>query len=528
MTTAANVAPIVAVGAMDGYLTHNPSVTFFKLRVAKHTAFAMETVSQNIQGARFGSSSVSISLMRTGDLLHQLYLAVKLPSLHLHRRLESGVAPASGKTFVIPSALCDDTDAVDSRETASMLLKGGSAGVEWANSQNNAADNALLINAENDVPYPEATWVDCVGHALLRQARVLIGGQQVDQISGRFLQCWESLSGKPAKELSEMVGMYDANPDALAAAAQQEQQLYIPLCFWFATHSGSALPLVSLQFHSLTLEFEFAPFKDLVRVWRPTLEDVASKLLPAGTTYASVNVSGATADQAKQAEAVRQISECSGFSLNVGGGRLQSMKGQEVASSSYTAAISAEVYAQYIYCDQAERDLFATGRFLQLAAIHQNDQFSVSKGATRKSQILTYNFATKEIIFAVQRDEAREKNQHFNFQTSTGGDMIKSASFSINGMKLVDREASYYRLIQPYQHHTRIPPKGIYCYSFALSPENAQPSGSLNLSRIDNFTVSLEMDKDAVANKGATCFIFARSLNLIRYGDGLAGPMFGS
>jgi len=508
MTTAANVAPIVAVGAMDGYLTHNPSVTFFKLRVAKHTAFAMETVSQNIGQARFGSSSVSISLMRTGDLLHQLYLAVKLPSLHLQRRIGG-----PSKDFVIPSALCDDTD--DTKETAEGLLKGGAAGVEWA-----AADGAKNLNEEKAVPYPQATWVDSVGHALLRQARVLIGGQQVDQISGKFLQCWESISGKPAKELSEMVGMYDANPDALAAAAQKEQQLYIPLCFWFATHSGSALPLVSLQFHSLTLEFEFAPFKDLVRVWRPSQAAVASALLTDNVAY-----SAATADQKA---AVDDINMCKGFSLHVGGGALKSAAGQEVTSASYTAALSAEVYAQYIYCDQAERDLFATGRFLQLAAIHQSDQFSVSAGAKRKSQILTYNFATKEIIFAVQRDEAREKNQHFNFQTASGGDMIKSAAFSINGMKLVDREAAYYRLIQPYQHHTRIPPKGIYCYSFALSPENAQPSGSLNLSRIDNFTVSLEMADDAVASKGATCFIFARSLNLIRYGDGLAGPMFGS
>lgn len=524
MTTAANVAPIVAVGAMDAYLTARPTVTFFKLRVAKHTAFAMETVSQNVGQARFGSSSVSIALMRTGDLLHQLYLAVKLPSLHLQRRMDS----ASSKAFVIEQALCADTDKTP--DTPEEIF--GSAGQKASEWRDAKTDNgATVYNEEKLVPYPQASWVDGVGHALLRQARVLIGGQQIDSITGRFLSIFEELSGKPEKDLSEMVGMYDANPDALVAAAQEEQQLYIPLCFWFATHSGSALPLVSLQFHSLSLEFEFAPFKDLVRVWAPTKENVAEKLLPDWTNWAA-----ASDDQKKRVYELALETDSSGavvggvtgFSLNVGGTALKSGAGQEVTSSSYAPTLNAEVYAQYIYCDQAERDLFATGRFLQLAAIHQNDQFSISKGATRKSQILTYNFATKEIIFAVQRDGARDKNQHFNFQTEKGGDMIKSASFSINGMKLVDREAPYYRLIQPYQHHTRIPPKGIYCYSFALSPENAQPSGSLNLSRIDNFTVSLEMAKDAVEKAGATCYIFARSLNLLRYGDGLAGPMFGS
>lgn len=520
MTTAANVAPIVAVGAMDGYLTHRPSVTFFKLRVAKHTAFAMETVSQNVGQARFGSSSVSISLMRTGDLLHQLYLAVKLPALHLHRRDSN----AAAKSFVIPQAICLDTD--KSPEKASEIFaSGGQEGKEWG------------AAIEADLPYPQASWVDGVGHALLRQARVLIGGQLIDSLTSKFLALYEELSGKPEKDLSEMVGMYDANPDALIAAAQEEQQLYIPLCFWFATHSGSALPLVSLQFHSLSLEFEFAPFKDLVRVWAPSYDEVAAALNASDSaSYTASTYSGLSGNAAAQAlikkigakEVDGEMEGVQGFSLNVGGSALQSGMGQEVTSQSYAPTLNAEVYAQYIYCDQAERDLFATGRFLQLAAIHQNDQFSISKGAQRKSQILTYNFPTKEIIFAVQRDGARDKNQHFNFQTAKGGDMIRSASFSINGMKLVDREAPYYRLIQPYQHHTRIPPKGIYCYSFALSPENAQPSGSLNLSRIDNFTVSLEMAKDAVDKAGATCYIFARSLNLLRYGDGLAGPMFGS
>jgi len=513
MTTAANVAPIVAVGAMDNYLTARPSVTFFKLRVAKHTAFAMETVSQNVGQARFGSSSVSISLMRTGDLLHQLYLAVKLPSLHLQRRSGGDL-----KSFVIPQALCQDTDV--KKELAKEIFPDTTPG---ANAEYQAGEEAY--------EFPQASWVDGVGHALLRQARVLIGGQQIDSITGRFLSIYEELSGVPEKDLSEMVGMYDANPDALIAAANEEQQLYVPLCFWFATHSGSALPLVSLQFHSLSLEFEFAPFKDLVRVWAPSVDSIGQDMFSSYTKYENLT-NQADKDKiltfAARDTGSGVMEGVTGFSLHVGGGLLKAAAGQEVTSSSYAPTLSAEVYAQYIYCDQAERDLFATGRFLQLAAIHQNDQFSISKNATRKSQILTYNFATKEIIFAVQRDSARDKNQHFNFQTSKGGDMIKSASFSINGMKLVDREAPYYRLIQPYQHHTRIPPKGIYCYSFALSPETAQPSGSLNLSRIDNFTVSLEMAKNAVSDGGATCYIFARSLNLLRYGDGLAGPMFGS
>lgn len=485
MTTAANVAPLVAIGACDRFLSQRPSVTFWKLRVQKHTAFAMEVVSQNIGQARFGSSSVTVSLMRTGDLLFNQYLSVKLPSLHVHRRRKSDGSADNSGTFILPDAVCQD----DSIKTS-------------------AADLGLTVNvdypsSDGAQPYPQASWCDSVGFALIRRASVLIGGQLIDQITSQFLAVWEELSGKPDKDLKEMVGMTDNSSKTLIEYADKEQQLYIPLCFWYATHSGSALPLVSLQFHSLSLEFEFAPFKDLVRVWTPTSDP----------SDGSMN---------------EMFTAAKGFTLHVGGTKLASGMGTQVQSTSFTMALDAEVYSNYIYLDQQERDLFATGRFLQLAAIHQSERFSISKGSSSKSYPATFNFPCKELIWCIQRDEAKNKNKHFNFTAKDGSDLVKRCSISINGMSLVDREAKFYNLLMPYQHHTRLPGPGIYVYSFALSPEAVQPSGSLNLSRIDNLTLSVEMVKDALKDTSATGYVFARSLNLIRYGDGLAGPMFGS
>lgn len=482
MTTAANVAPLVAIGACDRFLSQRPSVTFWKLRVQKHTAFAMEVVSQNIGQARFGSSSVTVSLMRTGDLLFNQYLSVKLPSLHVHRRKKSDGSGDDSGTFILPDAVCNDS---------SISTSASALGVDFATN-------------EGDQAYPQASWCDSVGFALIRRASVLIGGQLIDQITSQFLAVWEELSGKPDKDLREMVG--SAGTDVakdLIENADKEQQLYIPLCFWYATHSGSALPLVSLQFHSLSLEFEFAPFKDLVRVWTP---------MPGSDPSGKSGV----------------FTSANGFTLNVGGSKFASGMGTQVQSSSFTMALDAEVYSNYIYLDQQERDLFATGRFLQLAAIHQSERFSISQGSSSKSYPATFNFPCKELIWCIQRDDAKNNNKHFNFTAADGSDLVKKCSISINGMSLVDREAKFYNLLMPYQHHTRLPGPGIYVYSFALSPEAVQPSGSLNLSRIDNLTLSVEMVKDALKHTSATGYVFARSLNLIRYGDGLAGPMFGS
>lgn len=494
MTTAANVAPLVAIGAADRFLSARPTVTFWKLRVQKHTAFAMEMVSQNIGQARFASSSVSVSLMRTGDLLFNQYLSVTLPSLHVHRRMTG-----ADQDFVLPEALCQDDgmSAPGAKDTAADIFD--TASYNGLNKDYKAGEAGVL--------YPQASWVDSVGFALIRRASVLIGGQLIDQVNSVFLAVWEELSGTPDKDLREMVGMQDGVADQLIKAADKPQQLYIPLPFWYATHSGSALPLVSLQFHSLSLEFEFAPFKDLVRVWTPPNDTLSG-------------VSGT-------------FTKARGFTLNVGGTKYASGVGQQVQSSSFTMPLDAEVYSNYIYLDQQERDLFATGRFLQLAKIHQSESFSIAAGSSTKSNAITFNFPTAQVMWVVQRDAAKQKNQHFNFTAADGSDLVSRCKLSINGMSLCDREAKFYNLLVPYQHNTRLPGAGIYAYSFALSPESVQPSGSLNLSRIDNFTLSLDIAKDSTGksvlqNESATCTVMAVSLNLIRYGDGLAGPMFGS
>ena len=73
-----------------------------------------------------------------------------------------------------------------------------------------------------------------------------------------------------------------------------------------------------------------------------------------------------------------------------------------------------------------------------------------------------------------------------------GVNPVVTAKLMLNGQdRFSEREGSYFDLVQPYQHHTRNPDSGINCYSFALRPEEHQPSGSCNFSRIDNATLQL-------------------------------------
>ena len=105
----------------------------------------------------------------------------------------------------------------------------------------------------------------------------------------------------------------------------------------------------------------------------------------------------------------------------------------------------------------------------------------------------------KELIWAVVSDVNTAANDNFNYTAMDNhGNIINpmvSGKLQLNGHDRFDeRLGSYFNLVQPYQHHTNIPrSKGINVYSFGLKPEEHQPSGTCNFSRIDNATLNLTL-----------------------------------
>jgi hypothetical protein len=108
------------------------------------------------------------------------------------------------------------------------------------------------------------------------------------------------------------------------------------------------------------------------------------------------------------------------------------------------------------------------------------------------------------------------------------------------------RDSGYFRLVQPYQYHTSTDVKQfVYLYSFALRPEDSQPSGSLNASRIDNMSLKINLRPDTdepqtitingvtrlnpsyVPKRGnAHIVIYAKNHNVLRIVNGFAGLLF--
>jgi hypothetical protein len=106
-----------------------------------------------------------------------------------------------------------------------------------------------------------------------------------------------------------------------------------------------------------------------------------------------------------------------------------------------------------------------------------------------------------------------------------GKNPVEVAKLQLNGQdRFTEREGRYFSRVQPFQHHTRTPAQGINVYSFALKPEEHQPSGTCNFSRIDKATLQLTVSVNTVrSGRTAQVRVYAVNYNVLRVMSGMGG-----
>jgi len=214
--------------------------------------------------------------------------------------------------------------------------------------------------------------------------------------------------------------------------------------------------------------------------------------------------------------------------------------------------VSASLYVDYIYLDTDERR-----RFAQVSHEYLIEQLQFTGGESVTSSAnkikLNLNHPTKELVWVVQRDSfvacdgatinPWKGQQPFNYsdwfdrsvlesgysvtrvEGLAGKNPVVTAKVQLNGHdRFSEREGKYFNLVQPYQHHTNIPAVGINVYSFALKPEEHQPSGTCNFSRIDNATLILTLSNNTVGSTlSAQVRVYAVNYNVLRIMSGMGG-----
>jgi hypothetical protein len=188
------------------------------------------------------------------------------------------------------------------------------------------------------------------------------------------------------------------------------------------------------------------------------------------------------------------------------------------------AMSDASLYVDYIYLDTDERRRFAqvTHEYL-IEQLQFTGEESVSQGANKLK--LNFNHPTKELIWVTRASEKEDDLLWMDFSANDGsGNPTTLGKLQLNGHdRFSERLGSYFRDVQPFQHHENIPTdEGINVYSFGLKPEEHQPSGTCNFSRIDNATLQLSQTVSA----SAKCFVYARNYNVLRIMSGINFTVF--
>jgi hypothetical protein len=159
---------------------------------------------------------------------------------------------------------------------------------------------------------------------------------------------------------------------------------------------------------------------------------------------------------------------------------------------------------------------------------------------------LEFNQPLRELLWVIQRDQMQTTNEWFNYsptssrEAGSSYDMLQQAILQLDGYDRFEvRDAGYFRLVQPFQHHSNVPTDNyIYTYSFALRPEDLQPSGSLNASRLDSIQLQIALRPDPPATLAntdpsyvpprgnASIRVYASNHNILRVVNGFGGLLF--
>lgn len=338
-----------------------------------------------------------------------------------------------------------------------------------------------------------ASYVNEIGHAMFNDISLNIGQHEFDRHTAEYMAVWEAISAPSDRLLTTMTGRYSS----VAAAAQAsllDQHLYIPMSFFFARFPEQALPLVALYWHDVELNLSTKPLKDLIISSGSAAVDLAS---PAPTIVLPTN-----------------ISMC--------------------------------MMGNFVYLDRPERAAFANSKseyVIDQVEFLGADTVTATTG-TRNHNI-RFNHPVQELIWAYRSDAATAALDWFNFSgpsatipniagVSIPTDPFETAAIYINNHdRTPEHPAVYYRTVQPFQTHSRIPApdRMVYGYSFGLKPEELLNSGTLNMSRLDN--AHLRVKYHAAADPiyppfVGSLFVFARNKNLVKIVVGMAGLRFAS
>jgi hypothetical protein len=452
---------LVAYGAQDVYLTGQPKVTFFQAVYKRHTNFAMENIQQTVNGTPSNSGRVSVTIARNGDLVGNMYVRLQPTQLN--------------------------------------------------------TSNLTSTNSNTDM-----CWV---AERAIAAVELTIGGQRID----KHYQTWFRLYAECFLGESDKInyGKMASSPSPVADATNVNS-VYLPLLFFFNRNPGLFLPLIALQYHEVRLDFDltayftnyFGASAQVFEVWANYVyldTEERRRFAQKGHEYLieqvqhtggdSITASGSPGAQTVRLSFNHPVKELVWCYQNTTSTAYNSMWNFSTSCANVNVTCAASplytpgVLPHAAACPRLFSNILANGTTALTAAAYTSNLYWIEEGSS--------NVAAGAVATGIS---AVEVGPLYNFKLVLNGqDRFK------------EQTGKYFNQYQPFLYHTGTPYPGIYVYSFALQPEEHQPTGTCNFSRIDNAQVAINMKSNYTTPLQK---MFAINYNILRIQSGMGGLAF--
>jgi len=380
-------------------------------------------------------------------------------------------------------------------------------------------------------------WVHYIGHRLIKQVEVEIGGQRIDRQYGDWMQIWTQLATEAGstRALDAIIGntpdlvlLKDStgvelnapcSGDELTASCQgfngtPAKTLYVPLQFWFCRNPGVAIPLIALQYHEVRVNVQFDTLANCVYSEGASVGSLAAASLYVDYCYLDTEERRRFAQQSHE-YLIEQVQYTGAESITSSSNKIQLnfnhpvkelywvVQRDSFVNCNNTNDVEVYLGAQpFNYSDEWDASIPLLSGFANDAA---------DAPATDAPEASSNYLLAKLIVDSGVRCD--------------GKNPVEVAKLQLNGQdRFTEREGSYFDRVQPYQHHCRTPSTGVCSYSFALRPEEHQPSGTCNFSRIDKATLQLTVSVSTVKEaRTAQVRVYALNYNVLRVMSGMGG-----
>ncbi len=309
------------------------------------------------------------------------------------------------------------------------------------------------------------SWTDTIGYAIFKDGVDLeVGGVVVDTFYPRFWDIYEAFTTSDVNLGENLMILRGDTFVSARSNASKENDLIIPLKFWFTRAYNLALPLLSMPHQMLKIKFRTKKFQ-----------------------------------------------ECINYD------------GDEPEDSSI---LYSEVFAEYVYLDDIILEKFKTKKHEYLVEqVQYNGDDVILSNEGIHSISLAFNNPCKELVFACVETSNIANNNHFNYNSvSSNGNILDEIALTLDGQNRYEFTPEiFFRLAYPSIVHKAVPLKFVYCLPFCTRPEDNQPTGTINMSRFDSVNMMFKLVKN---NPECILYVYSIMYNIVTVENGILSFKF--